>query len=49
MDRSIANEIEAVMSDADVAALKQRSDWQGARAAHHLMFRTRWMNDWFGR
>jgi fatty acid desaturase len=94
MDRSINNEIETFLSDAEIATLKQRSDWQGVRAllqswaiiaacfalaawqphplvivamvvliggqqlalavsmheaAHHLMFKTRWANDWAGR
>src|ERR1043165_4953715 len=94
MDHSIRNEIDTYLSDAEIATLKQRSDWQGVRAlvqswaiiaaclalaawqphplvivaaivliggqqlalavsmheaAHHLMFKTRWANDWAGR
>ena len=94
MDRSINNEIDAFLDDSEIAQLKQRSDWQGARAllmswliialclaaaalqphplvifaavvliggqqlalavsmheaAHHLLFRSRWANDWAGR
>ncbi len=94
MDRSVANTLDTFLSDDEIAQLKQRSDWQGARAllwswsiiaaclaavalqphplvilvallliggqqlalavsmhegAHHLLFRTRWANEWLGR
>ena len=94
MDPSIKNELDTFLSEAEIAQLKQRSDWQGLRAlamswiviaaclaavalqphplvilvallliggqqlalavsmheaAHHLLFRTRWANDWAGR
>src|ERR1041385_8683733 len=94
MDPGIRNEIDCFLSEAEIGALKQRSDWQGLRAlvmswlviaaglgavalqphplvilvavvliggqqlalavsmheaAHHLLFRTRWANEWAGR